>query len=338
VRVLLLGGTGLISTAITRLLLARGDAVTLLTRGRTAHGFGGRVREVHGDRGSTDDLVRAIDAAAPDAVVDMIGFTAADAERLVAAMAGRARRLVCCSTVDVHPKPAPALPVTESSPRGADPDFAYAVGKVEMERVLEAAAARGDLELTLLRPAATYATQAVAPVGTWSVMVDRLRRGEPVILPGDGTALWTSCHRDDVAAAFVAALDRPEAVGRAYVLAGDEPLTWNAYWGTVAHALGVVPRVLHVPTDLLARLAPEATAWCRLNFQHGAVYDSTAAARDLAFRSRRTWAEGVASFDLAAVPEPDARDAADYDALVRAWLQLETALVPIPSRKPEPIA
>ena len=109
------------------------------------------------------------------------------------------------------------------------------------------------------------------------------------MLHGDGTGLWASCHRDDVAAAFVAALGNPAARGRAYTVAGSELLTWDAYWTQVAHALGVGdPEIVHVPSALLHAAAPDLAEWCWLNFRHDNVFDCSAAGRDLGFRQRVT--------------------------------------------------
>lgn len=318
-RVLILGGTGLISTGITRQLLSRGDDVTLFTRGTTPHPFGDAVQEVQGDRGWGPDLDRAFGAGPFDAVIDMICFTADDARLIATAAAGRTPQLVVCSTVDVYTKPAPAYPVTEATERRPSPTFPYAFDKQRAEEVLEAAAAAGGFQLTVLRPAATYLDRAVAPVGDYPTMIARLRAGRPIVIHGDGSSFWVSCHRDDVAAAFVAALGNERAFGAAYTLAGSELLTWDAYWTTVATALGVDAEIVHIPTDLLHRAAPRLAEWCWMNFQYDNVFDCSAAEADLGFRMRRTWAEGVAAFAFDDVDDPDPHDAAEYDELVRAW-------------------
>jgi len=319
VRVLVLGGTGLISTAITRQLLDRGDEVTLFTRGRTPHGFGDRVRTVHGDRSDPDALARAVQSDTFDAVVDMVCFEPDDVAPLVAVMRGRVQRLVWCSTVDVHTKGG-ALPVAEDAPRDPSPDFLYAWKKRRCEALLENAAARGAFQLTVLRPAATYLDSAVAPFGSYPVMVARLRAREPIIVHGDGTGLWATCHRDDVATAFVGALGNPAAVNRAYTVAGSELLTWDAYWTQVAHTLGVGdPRVVHIPSEVLHAVAPDLAGWLWVNFRYDNVFDCSAAERDLGFRQRVTWAQGTARFDFDAVPHPDPREAVRYQAVVDAW-------------------
>jgi nucleoside-diphosphate-sugar epimerase len=319
-RVLILGGTGLISTAITAQLLEAGASVSHFNRGRTPNPFGDRVRTLHGERSDRAGLEAARAAAEPDVVIDMICFTPEEAEVGVDAFAGRVGRYLMCSTVDVFTKPAPALPVTEASERSPSPTFPYAFRKARAEAVVEAAHAGGRLSATILRPAATYVDLAVPSIGSFDLALERLRAGRPIVVHGDGTAIWAACHRDDVARAFVAACSAEAAPGRAYNLAGTELLTWNAYWQAVGAAIGIEPRLLHIPTDVLGACAPTFAEWCVENFQHDNIYDVGAAARDLGFRSTVRWAEGIARGLPGRIPRPvDPAERGLYEAIVQAW-------------------
>lgn len=322
-RVLILGGTGLISSGITAHLLDRGDTVTHLVRGTGRPAHPGRVTTVTGDRHDPAALAAAW-GDGHDVVVDMLCFTAADARTAVAAFGGRGARYLLCSTVDVYTKPAAVLPVTEEHERRPDPAFGYAAGKAAAEEVLLAAHASGALDVTVLRPAATYLDHAVPSLGGWPLALRRLLAGRPVILHGDGTGLWAACHRDEVALAFVEAAHRPAGSGRAYNVTGHELLTWNAYWTAVADALGVTAHFVHIPTEVLGAVAPRMAEWCVHNFQYDNVFDCTAAARDLDFRPRIGWAEGIAA-GLArlpvagGVPACDPAEEAGYEAILDAW-------------------
>jgi nucleoside-diphosphate-sugar epimerase len=319
-RVLVLGGTGLISTAITEQLLAGGFLVTHLhrNRGRAVAG----VSTVYGDRSSPADLARAW-GAGQDAVIDMLCFTAADARLAVDAFGGRAAHYVMCSTVDVYTKPARYLPVDEKHERHPSPTFRYALGKAQAEAVLRDAPA---LPVTVLRPAATYLDSAVPSIGSFDLAVERLRAGRPVILHGDGGSRWAACHRDDVARAFVAALGR-EPVGAAYNVTGAEALTFEQYWRAVADALGVTPSFVYLPTDLLARYAPRLAEWCAVNFRYDNVFDCTAAARDLGFASTIRWADGIATGLATRAAQPvDPAERRAYDSIVDGWRRATTAL------------
>lgn len=316
-RVLILGGTGTISAGITAQLLEAGSEVVHLNRGLRGRPSG--VRTITGDRRSPDDLRRALAAGPFDAVIDMVGFTPSDADVAIEVFGGKVPQYVFCSTVDVYTKTVGAYPLTEDAERAPSRSFPYAYDKQRAEEALERAAAAGAFDLTVLRPAATYRDSAVAPYGTYPLLVERIARGEPVILHGDGSSIWSSCHRDDVAAAFVRSIGNKRARGGAFTLASGELLTWNRYWTTVAEAMGEELAVVHIPTDVLNLLDPEGAEWCRENFQYDNIYDTTAAEDVLGFASRRTWREACASFDFdrAGQVEPQARER--YEDVLRAW-------------------
>ncbi|GAA5187461.1 hypothetical protein GCM10023322_35870 [Rugosimonospora acidiphila] len=317
-RVLVLGGTGLISTGITRQLLARGDDVTLLRRGTGADAFGAAVTTVRGDRGDVAAL-RAAWGRGHDAVIDMLCFTPDDVRAALLAFGGAAPHYIMCSTVDVYSKPARYLPVDERHEREPTPAFRYGYDKARCEELLLAAHARGDLPLTLIRPAATYLDTAVPSIGSFDLAVERLMAGAPVILHGDGGSRWAACHRDDVARAFVAAT-ATAARGRAYNVTGHEALTFEGYWRAVADALGVTPRFVHIPADVLGGCAPRAAHWCVRNFQYDNVFDCSAAARELGFASTVAWADGIARGLPDRVPRPvDPAQRAGYEAIVDSW-------------------
>ena len=330
-RILLLGGTGVISTGITRQLLERGEAVTLFNRGRTASGFEGQVTTIHGERQSAADL-RGLAAMQFDAVIDMICYTEADAELAIAAFSGHTPHYLLCSTVDVFTTPAAVYPITETHPRQPSPKFRYAYQKAIAEQRFEAAAAAAAFGLTVLRPAATYAANIVAPIGTTALYLDLLRRGRPLIVHGDGSTLWVATHRDDVARGFVGALGNPLAIGQSYILASDEFITWECYWQIAAEAIGAPPpSFVHIPTEVLARLVPDMAEWCDINFQYHNVLSSAAARRDLGFDPKIPWREGAEALrGLTALPPAPLLQR--YEALLARWQQAMAGLqAPIPA-------
>lgn len=309
-RVLVLGGTGLISTGVTRQLLDRGDHVTLFTR---ASEYGAGAPTVHGERANASHL-KAAWGDGHDAVIDMLCYTPADARAALDAFPDLPHYIMC-STVDVYTKPARHLPVDEEHERKPAESFRYAADKARCEDILR----DSGIPLTILRPAATYLDTAVPSIGSFDLALERLAAGAPVILHGDGSSRWAACHRDDVARAFVAATLLPPS-GRAYTVAGHEALTFEGYWRSVADAVGVEPNFVKIPTEVLGAVAPRLAEWCVMNFQHDNVFDSTAAARDLGFASTVSWAEGIRRGLRTRVPRPvsDA-ERYDYDAVVTAW-------------------
>jgi len=331
-RVLIVGGTGLISTAITRQLLERGDEVTLLNRGRTPSRIPEGAAILRGDRHDRQRFVEQMRGLPEqDAVIDMICYSAADAQDDIAAFAGRVRQLVFCSTVDVYTRPASRYPYREDEPFGPLSD--YAAGKVACERLFAEAHARGDLAVTTLRPAHTYGEGGtiIHSLGWSTRYIDRMRKGKPIIVHGDGQSLWVSCHVDDVARAFVSALGNERSLGRAYHVTGEEWRTWNRYHEEVAIALGVpLPELVHIPTDLLVRAAPREAGICGPNFQYPTIFDNAAAREDLGFRITVPWVDGVrrtvAWLDAHGRVEPSGPDDLD-DRIIAAWRRLSDALV-----------
>ena len=296
-KVLIVGGTGLISTGITRQLVARGDEVTLYTRGQREADVPDGVERITGDRNEFAWFEVQMTEAGPwDCVIDMVCFSPEQAESAIRAFAGRTAQYLFCSTVDVYTKPAARYPVREDAERVPSPSFPYAYDKAKCERLFEEAHARGGFALTTIRPAWTYGEGgAILHTFGWSTYyLDRLRKGKPIIIHGDGTSFWAACHRDDVARAFVGAVGNEGAFGKGYHAAGEEWLTWNAYHHVVAEALGApAPTLVHIPTDLLGRVAPKAAEWCVENFSFNNVFDNTSARADLGFEYTIPFAEGA---------------------------------------------
>ena len=323
--VLLIGGTGLISTSITRSLLGMGGvSVTHYNRGRSDTQPPEGVKTIRGDRKDFAAFeARMAEAGTWDCVIDMVGYAPEEAESVVRAFRGRIGQFVFCSTVDVYDQPVADLPIREDAPRAGR--NGYGRDKVRCEDVLLEAERRGDFPLTILRPAHTYRDRGAIlhAFGGGTAWADRLRKNKPVIVHGDGNSLWTACHADDVGTAFAAAAGNPAALGKAYNVAGDEWLTWNRMYRLCADALGApAPRLVHIPTDLLARVTPKQGAILAQNFQFNNVFDNGAAHADLGFRYTIPYAEGarrvVAHLDADGKIE-SSDEQAWYDRLLASW-------------------
>jgi len=160
-------------------------------------------------------------------------------------------------------------------------------------------------------------------MGFETFVIDRMRKGQPIIVHGDGSSLWAACHRDDVARAFVGAAGNPTAYGKAYHVTAKEWLTWDRYYRHVAQAAGAPdPELVHIPTDLLLRAAPERASWCAENFSFNNIFDNTAARNDLGFCYTIPFVEGMAR----AIAWMDAHDMIEpsesypyYDRMIDAW-------------------
>lgn len=325
-RVLIIGGTGLISTGVTQQLLALGHDVTLFNRGSHPYAFDPAPRVLLGDRRALAEFeARLAQEGHWDCVIDMVCYQPEEAESALCALRGRTEQYIFCSTVDVYTKPAARYPITEDAERQPKPSFPYAYAKGACESLLWAAHARGEVALTVIRPAQTYGEggRLVHTLGFETYFLDRIRRGMPLVVHGDGTGLWSVCHRDDVARAFVGATGNPLALGRAYTVAGKEWLTWNAYYGGIAEALGVpCPRLVHIPTEVLGRIMPQTALWCVENFSHINIFDTSTTERELGFRYTIPWGQGVRR-TIAWLDDHDqierAEDYPFYDRLIAEW-------------------
>jgi len=328
-RILIIGGTGLISTAITRLLVERGDDVTLYNRGRREARFPAGPKTIVGDRRDFPVFESQMhEAGMFDCVIDMICFEPEEARSLIRAFAGRIGHLIFCSTVDVYTKPAARYPIREDEPRRPDPAFSYAFQKAGCEELLLSANDEGRFPVTIIRPAATYG-EGGNPVHTlgWSTTyLDRIRKGRPIIVHGDGNTLWSWCHVDDVAPAFANASGADASVyrgafGRSYHVTGEEWMTWNRYYQGMAEAMGAPePVLVHIPTDLLAKALPQQAHWCLVNFQFNNIYDNAAARADLGFRYTVPWLDG-ARRTIRWLDQSGAIEDCDSDPLVERVIQ-----------------
>jgi nucleoside-diphosphate-sugar epimerase len=295
-KILILGGTGLISTAITKEFLRKGDDVYLYNRGITPKRFPPGAKVIIGDRNDFTHFDQQMsDAGFFDCVIDMICFNKEQAESDIRAFRDRIGHLIFCSTVNVYTKPAPVYPVRENSPR-IPIDDDYGTKKVECEDTFLSAYEEGVFPITILRPAQTYGEGGVLihTFGWSTTYIDRIRKGKPIVVHGDGNSLWNPCHVDDVAHAFVIAAGNKVSFGKAYNTTGEEVITWNQYHQKVAIALDAPsPKLIHIPTDLLVKISPDKCWITYNNFQGNNLFDNSNAKRDLDFRYSVSWIEGV---------------------------------------------
>ena len=325
-KVLIIGGTGLISTSITRYLLEHGDNVTHYNRGATQSRLELKVQTLTGDRKDFGQFeAQMTEAGSWDCVIDMICYSPEEAESDIRAFRGRTGQLIFCSTIDVYNKPATVYPYRENEAR-SKPLGDYAEKKVKCEDIFFAASERGDLPVTTIRPAHTYGDPgSIIHTFGWNTMhIDRLRKGKPIIVHGDGYSLWGSCHADDVGMAFANAAGNQASYGKSYHTTGDQCISWNQYHEIVAEAIGAPkPAITHIPTDVLVKLAPDRAGWlCALNFQFSNIFDNSAARRDLGFTQTVSLAEG-ASRTVAWQTERGKIENCDgdreYEAVLSAW-------------------
>jgi nucleoside-diphosphate-sugar epimerase len=327
-RILIIGGTGLISTSTSHFLSERGEQLVLYNRGLSDYPTAPGVICIHGDRTDYAAFESQIAAAGKfDVVIDMVGYKPEDGVSILRAFRGKIGQFIFCSTVDVYKKPATYYPYTEEDVYGGLNE--YSRNKVILERMFLAADQKGEFPLTIIRPAYTYGEGRgpIHPV-SWEACLDRIRKGKSVVVHGDGQSLWVCNHAVDVGRAFAEACGNPKTIGQTYHVTGEEWLTWDQYFQQIAEALGVAcPRLVHIPSSILAQVG---VTICVENFQYSNVFDNSKAHRDLAYQYTVTWKEGVRRMaqwfeDHNEWPNSDERPL--EDRLIEAWDRVGPDLV-----------
>lgn len=250
-KVLFIGGTGTISYSSTLLAKEKGIDLYLLNRGKSElRPIPKGVRLLKADIRDPNSVAEALGTLKFDAVADFIAFTPEHIETDLALFRGKTGQYLFISSASAYQTPPSTLPVTESTLLD-NPAWEYSRNKIACEERLARAYREEKFPFTIVRPSHTY-DQVYIPVhGGWTV-VDRMLRGLPVIVHGDGSSLWTLTHSSDFAKGFVGLLGNSHAIGEVYHITSDEWLTWDQIHQVIAKALGLEARIVHVPSDLIA--------------------------------------------------------------------------------------
>jgi nucleoside-diphosphate-sugar epimerase len=327
-RILFIGGTGIISTACTELALTRGHEVFLCNRGRRSPAPAG-AKSIAVDIHDEAAARVALRGQTWDSVVDFIAFSPDDIERDLRLFRGKTTQLVFISSASAYQKPSVHYLVTESTPL-ANPYWEYSRNKIACEERLMRAFREEAFPITIVRPSHTYGeTQIPLAVNSWErsyTAVDRMRRGLPVIVPGDGSSLWTFTHSTDVAWGLVGLLGHQQAIGHAFHITSDEVLTWNQAYDAVAAAAGVPsPDLVHIASDFIAACLPDETGGLIGDKATSVVFDNTKIKRFVpdyvaTTRFRDGVIRSIAWFDAdPARREIDTEASQQWDRLIAAY-------------------
>ncbi len=260
-KILFIGGTGTISSAITRQLASSGHDLWLLNRGNRKDEVPENVRQVFCDINDEDKVLQLVGNETFDAVCEFIGFLPSQVERDIRLFKGRTRQYVYISSASAYNKPAACHVISEGTTL-ANPYWEYSRNKIACEELLLKEYRKNGFPVTIVRPSHTYCERGV-PVsvhglnGSWQVL-KRMMEGKPVLIQGDGSSLWTLTWNEDFAKGFIGLLGNPKAVGEAFQIMSDESLTWTQIYQCVANALGVELHPYYVASEFLAAVAPEA--------------------------------------------------------------------------------
>jgi nucleoside-diphosphate-sugar epimerase len=273
-RALFIGGTGIISSACASLALERGVELYLLHRGHTTRRkppAGARL--IHADISDPAGVRQALGDLSFDVVANFVVFTPEQIERDIELFQARTLQYVFVSSASAYHTPPRRLPVTESTPL-MNPFWQYSRDKIACEERLRRAYHEQGFPFTVVRPSHTYDSTLLPMHGGWTV-VERMRRGQPVIVHGDGTSLWTLTHHRDFARGFVGLLGNCGALGEAFHITSDEWLSWNQIFDTIGHAAGVEPKLVHFPSEVIAAYDPEWGASLLGDKAHSMIFDNT---------------------------------------------------------------
>jgi len=255
-KVLFIGGTGTISLAISKDLILKGEELYIVNRGNRNEALGDEgVTYITCDIQDEEKLSSLIEELSFDVVVDFIAFEPSHLERDYRLFKNKTKQFIFISSASVYQKPLSDYRVNEGTPL-SNPNWAYSRNKIACEAYLMDLYRYEGFPVTIVRPSHTYGNQSI-PIsvkghqGSWQV-VRRMLEGKPVIIQGDGTALWTMTHTSDFAKGFVGLMGNIHAIGEAVQITSDETLTWNQIYQAIADALGVKLNPFHVASDFLA--------------------------------------------------------------------------------------
>ncbi len=253
-KVLFIGGTGIISSACSPLAVSKGMDLYLLNRGRSERGVPEGVKVLNGDIRDRASAEAALAGHVWDVVVDWIAFTPEHIQMDLDLFEGKTKQFVFISSASAYQTPASTLPITESTVLD-NPFWQYSRNKIACEEMLIDAYRKRKFPATIVRPSHTYDKTLLPFDGGYDVL-HRMRTGQPVVVLGDGTSIWTLTHHADFAKGFVGLLGNSHAIGESYHITSDEWLTWNQIFDLVADAAGVEAKKVHVSSDVIARIIP----------------------------------------------------------------------------------
>jgi nucleoside-diphosphate-sugar epimerase len=298
-KILFIGGTGLISSACSELAVRRGMDLTILNRTMSKKhpvptGAHLLVGDVHGDYHQLEALLGSQHF---DAVVDWIAFTPDDIRRDLKLFKGRTGQFMFISSASAYQKPVGHYLITEETPL-ENPFWQYSRDKIACEQLLMREYHDNSFPATIIRPTLTYGvSQIPLAMGSWAhpyTIIDRMRRGQKVIVPGDGTSLWVTTWNGDFAKGLLGLLGRPDVLGEAFQITSDEALTWDQLYIQAAQAAGVEPHIVHIASDLIAAYDPEMLGSLIGDKANSVVFDNSKIKRFVPdFVCEVTWAEGT---------------------------------------------
>jgi nucleoside-diphosphate-sugar epimerase len=271
-KVLFIGGTGIISSAVSRLAVEKGIELYHFNRGKSHRKIEG-VKNITGNIrnvGETKEILKDFNF---DVVVNWITFTPEQVQADIEIFNGKTKQYIFISSASAYEKPISKLPLTEETPL-INPFWQYSRDKAECEKILLEAYKTSNFPVTIVRPSHTY-DNTLIPNDWGYTILDRMLKGKKIIIHGDGTSLWVLTHNSDFAVGFVGLFGKKEAIGEAFHITSDELLTWNQIYQMMADELGVPLNAVHIPSDFIAKYNPEHGAGLLGDKSHSVIFDNS---------------------------------------------------------------
>ncbi len=272
-KVLFIGGTGVISSACTELAVEKGFQLYLLNRGKTKRPVSEKAHILRGDIRNRTSAETALGDKTFDVVVNWIAFTPEHIKRDLELFGGRVGQYIFISSASAYQTPPKKLPITECTPL-SNTSWEYSRNKIACEKRLFHAYRKGHFPITIVRPSHTY-DRTTLPMHNKYTLVDRMRKNKKIIVHGDGTSIWVLTHHRDFAKGFVGLLGNSKAIGESFHITSDELLSWNQIYEIVAHASGTEARIVHIPSEFIAYFDPEWGASLLGDKSHSMIFDNS---------------------------------------------------------------
>jgi nucleoside-diphosphate-sugar epimerase len=298
-KILFIGGTGIISSACSDLVVARGHELFILNRSISKkypvpQGATVLQADIYTDE---THLARLLAGHRFDVVVDYLAYSLNDIERDIRLFRGKTDQFIFISSASAYQKPVKNYIITERTPL-ENPYWEYSRNKIACEDRLLFAYLEEGFPITIIRPSYTYGVSQIPfAVSSWQhpwTVVDRMKRGQKVIIPGDGTSLWVLTWNADFAKGLLGLLGNKRAIGEAFQITSDEVLTWNQIYLEAYRALGLEPNFIHIPSDLIAAYDPPSLGSLIGDKSNSMVFDNSKIKRFVPdYSCEVTWAEGV---------------------------------------------
>lgn len=265
-KVLFIGGTGTISQAVSKEAVKNGMDLYLYNRANNNHLAPKEAQVIKGNIRNIDESQKKLKDHNFDVVVDWVAFTEEDIQNDIKLFKNKTKQFIFISSASAYQKPQTSYLIDESTPL-SNPYWKYSQNKIACEKILMNQYRENNFPVTIVRPSHTYGNTSIPAAinsskAPWS-LIDRMRKGKPILVHGDGSSLWTMTHNSDFAKAFIGLIANKQAVGHAFQITSDETLNWNQIYEEIADAAGVTDlNLVHIASEKIAEY--DSSYWGKL--------------------------------------------------------------------------